>query len=796
MFGILSISGNIFSQYGRVGGQLTDATNNDPIVFATIKILDPLKGVESDEDGNYELSDLDPGLYNIEFSAFGYETTTRFEIEVSNAKKTFLNVQMKSVAFGELDSVVIKVNPFTKTQESPVSLRTLQASEITRFPGGNRDISKVIQALPGASPTVAFRNDIIIRGGAPNENRFYLDGVEVPNINHFATQGASGGPVGLLNVNFIEKVDFYSGAFPANRGNAASSVFEFVQRDGNAEKLETTFAVGSSDIGLTFDGPLGKNTSFIFSARRSYLQFLFAALKLPFLPTYTDAQFKLKHRFNSKNELTVIGLGALDDFVLNESVNDGVTDSSTIEFNNYTLGNIPVNTQWNYSLGAVYKHYRENSYQTLVVSRNHLNNKAIKYEDNDQSSQDNLILDYSSQEIENKLRLENTVRLSGWKINMGFGFENVEYLNSTFNRIFTTQGPQEVNFDSELNFNRYAVFTQASKRLLDKRFTMSAGLRTDFSDYSTTMLNPLAQLSPRFSLSYMITDQFGLNGNVGMYYQLPPYTVLGFRDQANTLVNKNNNITYIQSNHIVAGIEYNTFKNARITLEGFYKGYSNYPFLLTDSVSLANLGADFGVIGNEPAESTSKGRSYGVELLLQQKLFKGFYGILAYTFVTSEFKDKNGEYRPSAWDSKHIISLTGGKKFKKNWDVGFRWLFSGGAPYTPFDVSNSSLISAWNIRGVGLPDYNQLNSNRLGNFHQLDVRVDKRWFMKKWSIDLYLDIQNLYNFTAEQAPILNMRSDINGQFLVDPNDPTRYQPYFIDNSTGTVLPTIGIIIEL
>ncbi|HAE29626.1 MAG TPA: ferric aerobactin receptor, partial [Flavobacteriales bacterium] len=211
----------------------------------------------------------------------------------------------------------------------------------TRFPGGNRDISKVIQALPGASPTVAFRNDIIIRGGAPNENRFYLDGVEVPNINHFATQGASGGPVGLLNVNFIEKVDFYSGAFPANRGNAASSVFEFVQRDGNAEKLETTFAVGSSDIGLTFDGPLGKNTSFIFSARRSYLQFLFAALKLPFLPTYTDAQFKLKHRFNSKNELTVIGLGALDDFVLNESVNDGVTDSSTIEFNNYTLGNIP-----------------------------------------------------------------------------------------------------------------------------------------------------------------------------------------------------------------------------------------------------------------------------------------------------------------------------------------------------------------------------------------------------------------------------------------------------------------------
>jgi hypothetical protein len=784
------------AQFGRLGGKLTDATNNESIPFATIKIMDPLTGAESDEDGVYEFTGLTPGLYNIEFSAFGYETVTRFEVEVSNAKKTFVNVQLKSISFGELDSVVIKVNPFTKTQESPVSLRTLQASEITRFPGGNRDISKVIQALPGAAPSVSFRNDVIIRGGAPNENRFYLDGIEVPNINHFATQGASGGPVGLLNVNFIDKVDFYSGAFPANRGNAASSVFEFVQKDGNSEKLESTFALGSSDIGLTFDGPLGDKSSFIMSARRSYLQFLFEALKLPFLPTYSDAQFKFKHRFNSKNELTIIGLGAIDDFELNESVNEGVTDSNTIEFNNYTLGNIPVNTQWNYTLGGVYKHYRENSYQVLAVSRNQLNNEAVKYRNNDQSTQSNLTLNYTSQEIENKIRFENTYRENGWKLNMGLAFENIGYANSTYNKVYTSQGPQEIDFNSELTFNKYALFLQTSKRFLEKRISLSAGIRTDFSDYSNDLSNPLEQLSPRFSMSYMLTDRFGFNGNIGLYYQLPPYTVLGYRDSAKTLVNKENNITYIRSGHIVAGVEYNTLKNARITVEGFYKKYDNYPFLLTDSISLANMGADFGVIGNEPANSTSEGRSYGLELLIQQKLFKGFYGILAYTFVTSEFKDKNGEYLPSAWDSKHIVSLTGGKKFKRNWDVGFRWLYSGGSPYTPYDVSSSSLVSAWNVRGVGLLDYDQLNSRRLGSFHQLDVRVDKRWFFKKWSINLYLDIQNLYNYQAEQQPILNMRSDDNGAFLPDPNDPARYQPYAIENSTGTVLPTIGIIIEL
>ncbi|MDG2330506.1 MAG: TonB-dependent receptor [Flavobacteriales bacterium] len=802
MFKILLVSlsllffGSVYSQTARISGKITDATSNEAVPFATVKIINPLKGVDSDEAGEYNLQNLNPGLYNLEFSAFGYETVVKFEVEVTNAKTTFVNMALISADFGILDSVVITTNPFYKKQESPVSLRTLQASEIARFPGGNRDISKVIQALPGAAASVSFRNDVIIRGGAPNENRFYLDGIEVPNINHFATQGSSGGPVGLLNVNFIDKVDFYSGAFPANRGNAMSSVFEFVQKDGNLEKLETQFALGSSDVGLTFDGPVGEKTSFIFSARRSYLQFLFAALKLPFLPTYNDAQFKVKHKFNNKNELTVIGLGAVDEFELNEAANDGVTDSSTLEFNNYTLGNIPVNTQWNYTIGANYRHFKEKSYQTVVLSRNHLNNKAVKYQNNDDTSTDNLILDYSSQEIENKFRFENTVRINGWKLNMGVSFQNIEYSNRTYNKVFNSQGAQEIDFSSKLLFNRYGLFFQSSKRFFDKRLSLSAGLRTDFTEYSSTMSNPFNQLSPRFSLSYMITDQFGFNGNVGLYYQLPSYTVLGFRDISGQLVNKNNGISYIESGHAVAGLEYSTSKNAQITVEGFFKNYSNYPFLLTDSISLANLGADFGVIGNEPANNSSEGRSYGVELLIQQKLFKGLYGILAYTFVTSEFKDKNDSYLPSAWDSKHIVSVTGGKKFKRNWDVGFRWLFSGGSPYTPYDIEQSSNISAWSVRGVGLLDYNQLNAMRLGNFHQLDIRVDKRWFFRKWSLNLYLDIQNFYNFQAEQIPILNMQSGANGALLTDPNDPSRYQPYLIENSSGNVLPSIGIIVEL
>ena len=202
-----------------------------------------------------------------------------YEVQVSTAKPTILNIPLTETS-SELKEFEIVANPFVKKEESPISMRTINSAEIYRNPGGNRDISKVIQILPGVASSASFRNDIIVRGGAPSENRFFLDGIEVPNINHFATQGSSGGPVGMLNVNFIQEVDFYAGAFPTNRGNALSSVMDFKQIEGNDEKLTGSFMLGSSDVGLTLNGPMGKKSSFIFSARRSYLQFLFKALKL------------------------------------------------------------------------------------------------------------------------------------------------------------------------------------------------------------------------------------------------------------------------------------------------------------------------------------------------------------------------------------------------------------------------------------------------------------------------------------------------------------------------------------
>lgn len=791
LFFALLVSGSAFAQTGVIKGRVYNPMNNEPVPFANVVVDGTTQGTVTDIDGNYTLTGLQPGVYTLLCSFVGYQTTTINEIMVGPTKPETIDIALNEAA-NKLDEVVIKASPFQVVPESPVSRREISVTEILRNPGSNRDISNVVRSLPGVASSVSFRNDLIVRGGAPNENRFFLDGIEVPNINHFATQGSSGGPVGMINVNFIRDVQFYAGAFPVNRGNALSSVMDFRQISGNDERLSGSLMLGSSDLGLTLEGPMGENSTFIFSVRRSYLQFLFKALRLPFLPTYNDFQYKQDIRINDKNKIMILGLGAIDDFALNEGVNNGVTDPDVIDRNDYILGNLPVNTQWNYTFGAKWTHFSKNSYQETIVSRNHLQNESVKYTDNIVQPA-NLVLDYASEEIENKIRFEHHFEANGWKLMAGAGYQHVRYLNTTYQRREVGGNVVTLDFNSDLRFNKYAAFAQASRTMMDNKLSLSLGLRSDFADYSSAMSNPLEQLSPRFSLSYLITPKFAFNMNIGRFAQLPPYTVLGYSDGNGNLRNKDNGIKYIHNNHFVAGLEYRPTIYAKVTLEGFYKTYEDYPFLLADSVSLANLGGDFGVIGNEPAVPASDGRAYGIELLAQQRLADKIYGIFSYTFVKSEFTDKNGEYVASSWDNGHILNFTLGRKFLNDWEVGMKFRLQGGAPYTPYDITKSSQKDIWDVTGQGIADYSRLNTERLPLSHGLDIRVDKTWYFGKMSLNLYFDVQNVYNFQAEGQPYLTVQRDVNGQPIQDPVNPNAYLTRELSNVSGTVLPSIGLL---
>jgi len=781
----------LFSQEGKIAGKIYNSTTNEPVPFANIVIWGTNVGSTSDLDGNFLFTGLQPGYVRLAASAVGFKDYISEDLLVTNAKTVTINLPIEETAV-QLETVEIKASPFRKMAESPVSMRTLDISEIERNPGGNRDISKVLQSLPGVSSTVSFRNDLIVRGGGAFENSFFLDGIEIPNINHFSTQGASGGPVGIINVDFVRGVDYYSGAFPANRGNALSSVIEFKQIEPNTENWNFRAAVGASDLALTANGPFSEKSGMIFSVRRSYLGFLFDLIGLPFLPTYNDAQFKFTHRFNSKNDLTIIGLGAIDQFELNTGLENPNDDQR------YILGYLPVNEQWSYTLGARYRHFKDNGFETWVASRNYLDNRSFKYENNIEA--DSLLtLDYKSQETENKLRYERNMRFDGYKLVYGAGMEYAQYFNKTYRLQYVNDSLTTFRYRSNLDIFIWNVFGQISKGFFNERLNLSFGVRFDATDYDKQMANMTNQFSPRFSASYALAPGFFLNFNTGRFYQRPPYTTLGFRNNEGTLINKENGLTYIHADHVVAGIEFLPDERSKISVEGFYKNYNNYPFSVDDSVAIASKGGDFGTFGDEEVVSESSGRAYGFEILARDKNLKGFNVILSYTFVRSEFKDKgNISFIPSRWDNKHILNLTVLKELKRNWNFGFKWRFVGGAPYTPYDIVASSRRPAWDARGMAYLDYSMFNELRLDNFHQLDVRVDKQYYFEKWSLILYLDIQNLYNFKArEQDNLTNLDPDGN-PVIVNPDDPYSEQLYElrrIKSESGTVLPTIGIIVE-
>ncbi len=798
---------SLFAQRsGAIYGTVKDKNTQEALIGANVILEGTELGASTDIDGNYRIENISPGSYNLVCSYIGYETSTKANIVVTSGNDNSITFELNEGGATQLGEVVVRVNKSVqvRTEESPNSLQRLSAEEIKSNPGGNFDISRVIQALPGVGGTAGsvggFRNDIIIRGGSPNENVFYLDGIEVPVINHFATQGSAGGPTGILNVSLIEDVQISTSSFNARYDNALSSVFQFKQKEGNPERLSGNIRLSGTEFAATLEGPLAsRNTTFLASARRSYLQFLFQAIDLPIRPNYWDFQYKLTHKFSKKTTLTAIGIGAIDEFSF-------AVPRETTPDKEYVLRSQPSIEQWNYTVGFALKHLIDNGFVNVTLSRNMFNNALDKFEDGRTGVEELRTLRVRSQEIENKLRVDVNKYVNQWKFSYGGMAQYVRFGNDLFNRLRKeirdsggnlVQPGVTIEASSNIDFFRFGFFGQVSRRFLNDRLSLSAGLRTDMNTFTNTGDNPLKTLSPRFSASYTLAKQWNVNASVGRYAKIPIYTVLGFRNETGDFVNKNNE--YIISDHYVAGLEYLPTESARITVEGFYKVYSNYPVSVRDGISLANQGGDFGAIGNEAVQSIGEGRSYGLELFFQQTLRKNLFAVFSYTLFQSEFSGIDGKFKPSAWDTRHLLSAQLGLKFKGNWEIGLKYRFQGGAPFTPFDLEASQRNYA--ALGVGLLDYAQLNTQRLDNFQQFDFRVDKKFNYRRWTLDLYIDITNAFLFPNPAYPQYTFqRTADNSGFATTDGQPLQVDgsnaiPLILENNDPSIVPTFGFIIE-
>jgi len=785
---------------GKLSGTVISKTSQKQLGGLTVQVIQSGAKTITDSLGNFRFTQLKPGAYTLEITGVGFKTKQLNNLPVTSGNENNIQIEIEEL-INQLSNVTVTSKKNTAraaTLESPLSIQRLTTEDIKNNPGGFFDISKVIQSLPGVGGGAAggtFRNDIIIRGGAPSENVFYLDGIEIPIINHFGTQGSGGGPAGILNVLLIEDVKLSTSAFDAKYDNALSSVFQFKQKNGNPNKFQGNLRLSLTESALTLDGPLSKKTTFIASTRKSSLGVLANLLNWSFLPNYADFQFKTTTRINDKTTLTFLGVAAVDRFKF-------ITPDSLTAENQYVLSSNPTIDQNSYTIGATLKKIIPNGFWNLSVSRNFLDNQANKFEDNKNPVESQRTLKIKSIEAESKIRFDVTKNYDNITLSYGLTGQLVRFDNDFFQVLNKSSNPLIypsliVQSKTNTNFIKYGGFAQIGTRVFNDKLSLSAGLRMDANNLSNSESNPLKQLSPRLSASLAISDVLRLNASYGIYYRLPTYTQLNFTD--NSTGKKTNPGKYIQATHYVAGFEYLPKSTTRFTIEGFYKSYSNYPVSVLDGISIANKGLEFGAIGNEPITQSGKGRAYGIEFFAQQKLTKNFFGVFSYTFYRSEFSGLNNKFVSASWDNRQLISMTAGYKLPKNWEIGLKFRYQGAAPFTPYNepLSRANYLAI----GSGVFDFSRINSMRLSAFNAADIRFDKKWNFKKTTLDFYIDITNFYGSEAKEADLYTFkRNQANTAFVTTDGLPIKADgsnaiPVYLKNSQSTILPSIGLIVE-
>ncbi len=735
---------------GVLMGRVFDHSTNHPVPFASVQLLNSDQGTQSDIDGNFVFKNLPPRTYQVRVSAIGYISETKTDLTINTSKPSEIVFALKESLL-ELEGVTITSDYFVKDPFETNSIATLSYEEIRRAPGGFEDVIRALSILPGVAQADAGRNDLIVRGGAPSENLYFIDGIPVPNINHFGTQGATGGPLSFINLDFVNETTFSTGGFPVLYGDKLSSVLQINLKEGRKDKLGGKATISASQFGLNLEGPLAQNSSFLFSARRSYLDFIFKAAGFGFVPEYYDVLSKYNVAINSKCFLSFLFVGAFDNVKFFNDTEEKRYDNSTV------LGS----DQTQYATALQFKHLFAEGFYTISLSRN-----FVDYNTSQQDSLLNPIFLNKSREGENIIKLDLIYKISKLtELNFGAEAKLIKFGADIFFPPFQTTFGETLPLNSVVTgkrYYKYASYVNWNQMFL-QRFIANAGLRFDYFNALTTK----QYVSPRFSISYMLTPITNINFSSGIFNQFPSYIWLSGNPS-------NKNLKAIRVSQFVLGFDHRIKEDLLFKNECYYKAYSNYPTsLIRPYLSLANTGAgfagsedNFSAFGLEPLVSAGKGFSRGIEISLQKKSSDiPHYGILSITYNESKFIPLDGVERYGSFDQRWIFNISGGFIFNNNYEASFKFRYASGKPTTPFNLDGTQSIANY-------------NSERLAPLHSLDIRVDKRWFFDHLTLITYIDIQNIYN-------------NKNGGYIRW----DRREKKAIKNQSIGLLPTIGVSLE-
>ena len=713
------ITQNLFAQdeTGTVFGNVKDIDSKQPIVGANVVILGTSQGAVTDVEGNFRITKVPVNVYQLKASIIGYESVTKTDIEVVISKPAKVEFELNETPI-QLNDITVKSEYFSKTPSELTSITTLGYEEIRRSPGGFEDVVRALSILPGVAQADAGRNDLVVRGGAPSENLYIVDGMEIPNINHFGTQGATGGPLSYVNLDFVKETSFSTGGFSSQYGDKLSSVLKIDLRNGRDDKLGGKATISASQFGLNLEGPLGTNNDFIFSARRSYLDFIFKAAGFSFVPEYYDLLSKANFNLDNNNKISFLFIGAFDNVKYFNETADKRLDNSRI------LGS----DQVQYAAGLSYQHLIGNGFITLTLNRNFTN-----YKTQQSDSLLNPIFKDLSTETENSIKADLVYKFTAYtEISMGLSCKNILFNTDILFPFFTT------TFGDTLPVNRLTsndMFTKSAgyinlNHLFFEKLRTNIGLRIDYFDH----LDKKIYAAPRFSMTYPLSVLTNISLSTGTYYQAPSYIWLA-------VAGNNKRLTDTKTNQLILGLDHLIREDFLLKVEGYYKWYSDYPSsLIRPYLVLANTGAgyagsedNFSSFGLEPLTSGGSGLSKGFELSFQKKLSEiPCYGLLSISYSKTTFEALDNITRNGAYDQRWIVNLTGGYKFNEKWESSFRFRYASGRPYTPYTRTGSQLVA----------DY---MSNYFKALHSLDVRVDKRWLYTNFTLITYIDIQNIYN---------------------------------------------------
>jgi len=705
------------NEKGSIYGKVTDAVSNQPLPGVNIILIGTNYGAATDLDGKFEIIGIPVNSYQVKASIIGYASEIKTDIIVRSSKPAQADFNLTEEAI-QLQNVTVNAGYFSKAPTDIISTRNFGYEEIRRTPGGFEDVVRALSVLPGVAQADPGRNDLIVRGGAPSENLYILDGIEVPNINHFGTQGASGGPLSYINLDYVKETSFSTGGFSAEYGDKLSSVLKIDLRNGREDRLGGKATISASQFGLNLEGPIGDNNNFIFSARRSYLDFIFKAAGFGFVPEYYDLISKANFKLDNSSNISFLFVGAFDNVKYFNETADKRFDNSRI------LGS----DQKQYVTGIYYQRLIQNGFFNITLSRTY-----VDYNTQQRDTLLNPIFKNISREQENSLRADLVYKFSSsTEISAGIMGKYIKFEADVLLPNFVTSFGDVLPINSlntNENYSKSSAYVNLNNIFFSKLKT-NLGLRLDY-------FNPLKKkfyLSPRISASYNFTDLTSLNASGGVYYQSPSYIWLALDE------NKNN-LEDIRAEHLILGIDHLIREDALIKVEAFYKLYSDYPTsLIRPYLVLANTGAgfsgsedNFSSFGLEPLTDKGKGNSKGIELSIQKKLSQlRFYGIFSLTYSETKFTPLDGITRPGIYDQKWILNISGGYKFNKKWEASLKFRFASGSPYTPYESDGTQLVSKY------LTDY-------YNPLHSLDLRIDRRWYFEKLTLITYIDIQNVYN---------------------------------------------------